>query len=423
MRDSIKGLSIFALTVTGCEMAQPQRTQRSENVYETDALQEHTTETTPTPQPQRIETPPAEQTGFTEREQREIENIKRELMNQNNPSRVNTYNVQRMRLVEEAVRQIDPTLIGRNVIFAPRWLEVMGDGKPMPRASFQQWRDRTDIVYDAYADLVGQGPGPQGERHKTLIDLHPRASFRSAELAGVANTNLVIINKDHTSFSRCSIPGIVYHNSWDMTLMHELAHCFTNGGQSFTYDSEAICDLLTCYVLENVAGARMGSPEGRGDNEKVIGNQLRRQLLDRIRIRFREDQNRIPAFSGGTTRLSASNYFALSPIDAVGWEPYKQVFRSYNDEGYNHEFTYRGGSSGVRRAREFFDRLAHFSGKPDLMASSAMGRQLFDRHFGAGANVVATARTTAPATATRNTGVQQMSTTPRDTATATQGHL
>jgi len=119
--------------------------------------------------------------------------------------------------------------------------------------------------------------------------------------------------------------------------------------------------------------------------------------------------------------MSASNYLALSPVDHLAremedpWEPYRQTFRSYSDTTYTHNFTYRGGSGGARRTREFLDRLAHFAEKPDLVASSATGRQLFDQHFGAGANVVATARTTAPATAVRNTGVQQMSTPPQAT--------
>jgi len=95
----------------------------------------------------------------------------------------------------------------------------------------------------------------------------------------------------------------------------------------------------------------------------------------------------------------ASNYLALSPVDKIEledpWEPYKETFHSYRDDAaYNHRFSYRGGDLGARKAREFFDRLAHFSEKPDLMASSDLGQYLFERHFGAGANIVATARTT-----------------------------
>ena len=346
----------------------------------------------PPPQQPRAAEPPAEPTGFTPQQLRRIEELKRELMDINNPRRVNIRNAQEMQMVEEAIRQIDPSLIGRNIIFGPRWLEFMGDGKPMPRAPFQQWRNRADIIYDGYADLTGQGPGPRGERQKILVDLHPRASFRAVDVRGTASGNLVLINKNHAAFSRDLIPAVVRHNSWDLILMHELAHCFTMGTRRFTYDAEAICDLLTAYVLENTAGARMGTPGGRGNDELMIGNRFRKQLLDRILIRIRTNPNSLSVFSGSANATSASNYLALGPVDLVGWEPYKQVFRSYNDATYTHPVQYTGGDARTLRAREFFDRLAHFSGKPDLMASSAIGRQLFNQHFGVGANVVATAR-------------------------------
>jgi len=415
LKDSMKGLSVFALTITGCEMAQPQRKGQTN---ETDLLQEVPAIETPAPQPQRI-APPAEQAGFTEREQREIENIKRELMNPNNPSRVNTNNVQRMRLVEEAIRQIDPTLIGRNVLFGPRWLEVVGPGKPIPPQPFQQWRDRLDVVYEKFADLIGQGPGQQGEMQKTMIELFPRASFRTSLIAGSAASNMALINKDHPLFIKEQVPGIVWHNSLNVVLLHELAHCFTIG-KRFTYDAEAICDLLTAYALESIRGASVGRPGGVGKHELLVGDQFRKQYLEGIQTRVRQNPNQIPTSTDGGG-LSANVYMSLSPVDAVGWEPYKQVFRSYNDENYTHQFRYSGGSSAVRRAREFFDRLAHFSGKPDLMASLPDRGQIFDRHFGAGAGIVATARTTtpataarttAPSTATQNTGTQQMSTAP-----------
>jgi len=369
---------------TGCDLAQPKRSQTTETPQQTQ--EEHVIHVNPPQQSQKV----AEQTGFTEREQRQIDQLKRELTNPNpTPNIVNTNNQQQMRLVEEAMRQIDPSLVGRNVLFGPRWLEVMGDGKPMPRAPFQQWRDRTDMVYDAYADLVGQGPGEQGEMQKILIDLRSNASFRTANVAGMASSNLVRINKDHPSFSRSSIPGIVRYNSLDFVLMHELAHCFTNG-KRFTAEPESICDLLMSYVLENVQGARIGTSGGGGVNEPAEGTQFRKRQLDRVIANLRA--NRLATFSNNPLGGTAYDYALLAPVDVVGWEPYKQVFRSYNNENYAHDFTYSGGDSRARRAREFFDRLAHFSGKPDLMVSSAMGRQLFDRHFGAGAGVVATPR-------------------------------
>ena len=57
------------------------------------------------------------------------------------------------------------------------------------------------------------------------------------------------------------------------------------------------------------------------------------------------------------------------------------------------------------------------------MARSALGQHLFEKHFGAGANIVATARTTAPATAVETTPLQQgrkVATAPRPQPAATQ---
>jgi len=390
-------------------MAQPQRRMPPD---ENTPQQIQEPQSTPQ-QPQPVTAPPAEQTGFTEREQRQIEQIKRDLSSPVPPSyMINTNSDQSMRLVEEAIRQINPALVGRNVMFTPRWLEIVGPGKPLPPQPFQLWRDRTDMVYDAYADLTGQGPGQQGEMLKILIDLQPRASFRTANVAGMASGNSVRINKDHGGVKR----ELAEHNSWNHTLLHEMAHVFTMG-QRFTAEPESMTNLLTAYILENIRGSQIGVPGRSGVLTPAVGTQFRKRHLDQARANF--SANRMEAFSTGN--YTAYCYGLLAPVDVIGWEPYKQVFRSYNDESYDHNFTYRGGSSAVRRAREFFDRLAHFSGMPDLMASLPDRGAIFEQHFGTGAGVVATARTitpvatartTAPSTATQNTGTQQMSTAP-----------
>ena len=87
---------------------------------------------------------------FTPQQEQQIKELQRRLTDPGEIRRLNAVNNAPRHLLEEAIRRFNPALVGQNVMFGPRWLEVVGEGKPIPPQPFQQWRDRVDETCNAY---------------------------------------------------------------------------------------------------------------------------------------------------------------------------------------------------------------------------------------------------------------------------------
>jgi len=336
----------------------------------------------------------AQATNFTQRQEDTIQRRMRELQERDGRPVGSGLRTSELQLVEEAVQRISPTLIGRNVMISPRWLMVeVAPNQLMTPELLKPFRDSLDHISDVYGEFVDL---ELIDGRKIVVDLLSGTRFttsaNSVRVAGTGGGNGIEINKDHVGFRRWVLPGIVNHsNYWDPVVMHELGHCFASG-QKFTGCSEDIVDLLVSHAVETVPGARIGIPGGSGIWEPVAGSQYRRRFINNMRTAA--TQNRLPIFSHTGLAHSVYKYLLLILVEDIGWGPYEEAFRSYHDESYNHKWAYidntpptvnaRARNTGRWRvrAREFFDRLAHFSGNENLISRHPVVGAMFEQHFG-----------------------------------------
>jgi len=287
---------------------------------------------------------------------------------------------------------IDPILVGENIVFSNKWLQFIGSNKPLTRQQFEQWRDRIDIIYNCYVDLVGTTP-KKGK--KVFIN----ASSNSDNGSAHALDNTITYNINYTRMKN-RFEEIAKHNSWDYTAMHELGHVFANS-RKWEIDIEVITELLVSYFMETILEAQYGAP---GKSGVTLGARHRQRMYNRSLDDLRA--GRIEAFDrGGVFQL-----YIHGLVDKVGWDTYKQVFRSYSDENFTpnkYEITWdkNGHFIGNPNARDFFDRIEYFSGKPGVLRTLPDKGALLDKYF----NPQVVQRNLIPtATAQRSTSEQQM---------------
>jgi hypothetical protein len=129
-------------------------------------------------------------------------------------------------------------------------------------------------------------------------------------------------------------------------------------------------------VLETTSGAQYGTPGERGFFlQKTVGTAHRQRLYDRALEAFRN--NKIEAFG---INGSSFQIYILGLVDKVGWETYQKAFRSYNDKTFTpQKFTTTGRAA---QARDLFDRIEHFGGKPGVLRTLPDRGVLLDKHFG-----------------------------------------
>jgi len=242
-------------------------------------------------------------------------------------------------------------------------LDFIGPGKPLSQQQFAAWRNRVDKVYESYVELIGKTP-IRGE--KVFINLQRGKEFSSPTKTGGhahGGSNIFCINRDATSF-RSILQEVATHGSTSHVMMHEMAHIFERAVKWNVEPTSAenIVEFLISYAMEANQDLYYYNA-----SRKITGEQHRQRryqgALDKLKA------NEIEDFSDGVGGSTYSLYlFGL--VDKVKWDTYKQVFRSYNDK----EFTpnkYRG-ISPTTRARCFFDRVEHFSGKPDILRTQTV---------------------------------------------------
>ena len=235
--------------------------------------------------------------------------------------------------IENILGNLDPILVGRNVVFAKHSLDHIGINNIFTREQFTAWREQIDRMYDSYVELTGTTPG----RGKIVYVQISTATRGFAALG----TFTVGVSRGAGTGSWCSIAA------------HELAHVFSFH-RDWNIDSESIADLFSCYVLETIPESRYGSTRG---------SQYRKNKYARLLRDFRN--GKIEPFRESHVYSSAFELYLNGLVDIVGWETYKKTFRSYHS-GTSipvKRFVPNKGKGQTDRhagAREFFDRLAHF---------------------------------------------------------------
>jgi len=283
--------------------------------------------------------------------------------------------------VQTVLDTIDPMLVGKHVAFHSKWLEYIGPNKPLSRRQFEIWRDKTDSVYESFEELLGTGPGRNGDLKIFVHTLTTTASGGHAH----TDAGLVCLNNTNKFFG-ASLQEVAAHGSSHHALMHEIAHIF-NARNRWDIDQEGIVDLLIAYAMEHNKGLQYGGVV-RGTDihwHKTVGNQHRQRRVQRALDNARA--NKIAPFNSGRTASSVHDLYVLGLVDKVGWDVYKQVFRSYNDKDFKPNTYARDDSDNAFNriarplTRDFLDRIEHFSGKPDVLRSLPDKGELLDKHF------------------------------------------
>ena len=287
----------------------------------------------------------------------------------NNAGLDNAATSQRQRLVEEALDNLDPILVGKYVVFSKKFLNHIGPNKSITAQQFEIMRDRTDRVYDAYKELTGKAPGA-GE--KVFINIAPEAYFRNPKgghYNGHAHANMSCLNELGVANG---LKEAALHNSLNSTIMHELAHVFAYA-TNWEVNPESVVPLLMAYAYETVPEAQIGS---------TPGNKSRISRFEAALDNFRK--NKIVAFALDDADDSgygahAFDFYLLGLVDQVGWDTYKKVIRSYADEPHVTHARFPGGQAG--KARDLFNRIERVSGKPGVLRTLPDKGELLDKFF------------------------------------------
>ena len=341
-RDFLRATFAGLLGVTGCAQS---RTAPSLEQADSESVIELVEQPTPQPVPV-IEQPPAPQPAPAPAQQQQ-------------PA------PRTQRSPFGAIERLDPILVGRNIVMDPQWLNFVGDGRQLTRQQFQAWVSRLDCVYDAMEDLVGSKP----TRGDTIfVALRPASSFQRPTIAGTGGNGIINVNREHGI--RDQFFRDISSNGITRLLPHEMAHIFAQNKQ-WEISQETTAEFIKAYVLESLA-AHFGVLEFRhGATTNTFntmaftrGSQHRKRGFD-IAYRGFRNNTLSPISPSYGNHNSVHAFYLFGLVDVVGWEPYRQAFRSYLPEsGFIPRYIYRGPQGGRaptrEAARDLFDRIAHF---------------------------------------------------------------
>ncbi|MDR0328202.1 MAG: hypothetical protein LBI05_07910 [Planctomycetaceae bacterium] len=291
-------------------------------------------------------------------------------------------------LVQQIKKVADPILVGRHIVFATEWLELVGNGKngTITRQQFLSYRNRMDRLYECYEKFVGHKPRGGDKIFIKLrsLDLEraywiERYGFVPAGLGG----NEVTINRGSSSVQDfVNKQGMRSSNSLSFTMMHEVAHAFENRSP-WVADSEVAADFLVYYALEN--GGFRNEREDRYVRFHAIRNH---------------SQNVVAAFSGqgknphANRTNNAYGLYMYGIVDVVGWETFRKTIQSYHNGTYTPTRKYepnkeKGQTAMHARAHEFFDRLAYFYGDARVLWIGPDRGTLLNKYFTVNTTLIA----------------------------------
>jgi len=190
-------------------------------------------------------------------------------------------------------------------------------------------------------------------------------------------TNIICYSTKQTEASI----ALIKQNGSEYAMSHEIMHIFASD-RLWEAEAESFAHLGEAYFI--------------GKSNIVFDKKVNIWPLTTLQGEFDKAQENFKSerlckfsYENGT----ALDYYLFGLVGKVGWETYKKVFRSYADGSYtpknygkyeitpSHEERYYKAPDKVIRARDFFDRVAHFSGDPNVLRSLPDKGRILDLHF------------------------------------------
>ena len=252
------------------------------------------------------------------------------------------------------VKDIDSILVGKNIVFAPSWLDIIGNdrSKQVTQQQFEKWKESLDKLFETYASFIGRKPS----RSDVILINQSTNTWCGHAHAGsfCMNPNNLDVHNSLGEIRR-GTPGYV--------AAHEMAHVFSLPIEPTPWvaNLETAAEFLTSYAMER-GGLEFGFPKE---------TRYRQNLLNIAVDNFQKGN--IKSFTG--EHGSAYNLYMLGLVDVVGWDTFKNTIQSYHNGKYMPIKAYDLGT-GLRshlgdsasetknikhaQTHEFFDRLAYF---------------------------------------------------------------
>jgi len=292
-------------------------------------------------------------------QQETLDKLKRQLGGMRNFDCPDSSRTELPKTIAESLDEMDPVLVGKNIVFSKAWLNHIGSRKEMSRSQFTGFVRKMDRVYEVFAELTGNTAVSGRVIYIDLVDLQGTAAAHAH-----VSRDVICMSHPRPWFWR----EMTRYNSWSYMMMHEIAHMFAPPAIGWRACPESMANLKVAYALEKL-GAQFGSPEyrqGHGNLQPTRGSQYRMREFNKALENSKKEQ--INPFADCCCGGSIFDYYLFGLVEEVGWEPYKKAFHSYLDPDFVPAYTYRGVRSHTR-AIDFLDRLVHFSGSPDLLTN------------------------------------------------------
>jgi hypothetical protein len=342
-------------------------------------------------QPPRTDRPPTTRILATPKSNPDVVRLQNELATLRANSNHSDQEI--AKLLGHALSEHNPLLVGRNIIFSEKFLTHLPvDG--LDGISEEMWlslREKLDRGYDALFELTGVVPS-LGQR--LYIDIWDTERQNSCAFHNGSNElDRNISGHAHRGEGYiCLTPKTVsslltdyrFNGSVNHTVLHEISHKFDyeDAINAFYWkaEGESFANFKVAYMLDNV-----GMKARRG-NDIFDAAQYRAHWFNQADERRRSEVIQPFAKDGGTTH-SALDFYLYGLVEQVGWNPIKQTFRSYNNSNFQNEYHFAHpaidwrGATQLEKSREFFERIKHFSNRPNILTSLPDNGILLNQHF------------------------------------------
>ncbi|MCL2587338.1 MAG: hypothetical protein FWE31_03835 [Firmicutes bacterium] len=342
--------------------------------------------------------------------------------------------------------ELDPLLVGRNIVFSPQWLEFIGQPPDLtPPPTFQQfaathnfsfnadvnseediakfmekwekyvdenfaeyrentvviteeswrnWVEQNDQFYEGLAWITGTIPN-QGQ--KIFIDILGPHSSVDMDKDWVA---VSLSNRAEIVFRPCHAQRVLQtsqiHGGVSFTMPHEISHQFDYSPdftlspsmpqrERWNAEAESLANFKIPIVM-NMLDLEFHASEHsftRSRDGMVTGDMFRESLLERVESNI--ERGVIEGFAEAAQRTySAFDKYLHALAEKVGYEPIMLAFHSYSNIQLRNliDEVYYANGQPEGMARELLSRIAMFAGQPQALLEIT-GGELLNEHFSA----------------------------------------
>jgi len=222
--------------------------------------------------------------------------------------------------------------------------------KKFPPSTFQRWLSHLDAAYESYAELTG-------------LSICNGQKIKIVEASGTMwGWAWVYIGSPYIHWNpNCiNFDDIDEYDDWSFGILHELGHLFDEGGL-WNFHSEFWANTKMLYVLYDNEGSFV-----RRDNQNWTFATIQN---DYPLNQYQKSLGKTPpifSMEGEIQDHDAMTYMFIEIVKKIGWEPFKQTFRSY----YNNSYPYHPyinllctENNNATKFNDFLDRLSYFSGE------------------------------------------------------------